>query len=194
MKGALYKFLLPILSGIFGVCLGVLIRDFPKFKLVYDIKVTDAIGNVVTLAVGIFVPLIVKKIIEDARSIKTTLLVEVDGYKNHMDRIFEEFNQCYENGKITQQNKENITNLLDYAETKLGSLSDTLNEHFPKVLDKNLVEVSDFQNRIWKILTGGKLSKSTTKTIDSAIHESANKLNEGLKLCVMKLKTDLHKI
>lgn len=193
MKAFLYKFLLPILCLVFGVLLGIVIRDFPKFKLVYELKITDVFQNIITLGVGVFVPILVKKIIDDSRSVKNTLLKEVEIYEEQVKSIYQLFKQSYTNNKISQTNKENLNFSLEQAETKLDSLKFCLNEQMPKSLDKELAELSNSQNCIWKKLTGQSLSPKSITKIDQTLYNEVTKLDADLHNTLTKLKTKIHK-
>ena len=127
MKTFLFKYILPVLTLVFGIMVGILVRDFPKFHLVYDLKVTDVIGNIATIGVGIFVPIIVKKIIDDTRSIKSVLVNEIDNYSQNLSNIYSVFNQCYDNSIITRKNKDNIAALLETLDAKFEQVKEILN-------------------------------------------------------------------
>lgn len=49
-----------ILCLIFGILLGVVIKDFPVLKLDPTIAILDAASLCVTIAIGIFVPFLLK--------------------------------------------------------------------------------------------------------------------------------------
>lgn len=53
--------LLPLIALLVGICVGLIVRDFPKFTLDYNLKITDVLNVLVTFGIGIFIPLLVKK-------------------------------------------------------------------------------------------------------------------------------------
>ena len=194
MKKFLNSFLLPILILLFGICLGVIIKDFPKFKLIYEIKISDALQNIITLGVGVFVPIIIKKIIDDSRSIKSTLLNEIDNYEEQLNKVLELFQQCYQNKKLTQINKENINLLLELTDSKLDSLKSCLSDQLPNKLKTELNKITELQNCVWKKLTGQSISPKRVIIIDIGIFNELNKIAQELHTSITKLKTQIHKI
>lgn len=194
MKKILSSFLLPVLILVLGICLGIIVRDFPKFKLVYEIKISDAFQNIITLGVGVFVPIIIKKIIDDSRSIKSTLMNEIENYEEQLNKVLELFQQCYKNKKLTQVNKENINLLLELTDSKLDSLKSCLSDQIPNKLQTELNKITELQNSVWKKLTGQSISPKRVLTIEPSLFNDVNKVGQELHTSITKLKTQIHKI
>lgn len=193
MKRILNLVLLPTLTLLFGICIGIIIRDIPKFKLIYEMKITDILQNIITLGVGIFVPFLIKKIIDDSRSIKSTILNEIDSYEEQLNNISELFNQCYTNKKITQANKENLNFLLELSDAKLDNLKEFLSEQMPNKFLIELSSITELQNATWKKLTGQSISAKKVTSIDLNLFNDVAKLRNQIHTGLNKLKAQIHK-
>lgn len=194
MKSILFKFLLPLLSCVFGLIIGVIVRDFPLFVIEYKLKITDIIGNLSTISIGIFVPIIVKKMIDDLRSVKSVVLTEVDAYRQSLKSVYDIFEQCHVNGKITRANKDNISFAFNLTDDHFEKMKMILKGQFNDKLDNEIGSIYLEQNKLWKIMTGHEVTKSTINKIPAEVYKSAKVLNESIELKVLELKNKIHKL
>lgn len=195
MMKKILKYYLPIIILLaLGISIGIIIRDWPKFHVIYDLKITDVISNILTLGIGVFVPFIIKKIIDDTRNIKVILVNEIDNYAKSIEPIFEMVKQCYENGKISSKIKENITFTLELSEQNFMGLKESIVENFEGKLIKEIMAIEEHQTVIWKKLTGNSFTSNKTKSIDPNTYQQICLLKEELKKRITALKTKIHKI
>jgi hypothetical protein len=177
-----------------GISIGIIVRDWPKFRIIYELKITDIISNILTLGVGIFVPFLIKKIIDDTRSVKTILVNEIDNYSKSMEPIFDMIKQCYDNKKISSNHKEFITFTLELCEQNFLGLKESILENFSTQLNKEIKSIEEQQTIIWKKLTGNSISSQKIRTIDLQTFQQVCQLKEEMKIRVTALKTKIHKI
>lgn len=194
MKKILRFYLPTIIIFFLGISIGIIVRDWPKFRIIYELKITDIISNILTLGVGIFVPFLIKKIIDDTRSVKTILVNEIDNYSKSMEPIFDMIKQCYDNKKISSNHKEFITFTLELCEQNFLGLKESILENFSTQLNKEIKSIEEQQTIIWKKLTGNSISSQKIRTIDLQTFQQVCQLKEEMKIRVTALKTKIHKI
>jgi len=187
-------FLLPLLTLIGGVILGIIIRDFPLFTLNYNLKVTEVLSVLVTFGIGIFIPLIVKKFIDDRRSFKNTLIEEAGTFSKTASRINERVSVIYESTKITQRDKDDINLLFEIADEEFNSLYSFIETHCKDGTKKELTNFKAKWIDYWKILTGTEVTKSEVKRLDETTYKKAVKNFNELKGIVRNIKTQLNEL
>src|SRR5690606_12568070 len=109
-------FLIPLVSLIGGVIIGIIVRDFPLFTINYNLKITEVLSVLLTFGIGIFIPLIVKKLIDDRRSFKNSLIEEVGTFVKTASRINDRITTIYESSKISQRDKDDLNLLFEIAD------------------------------------------------------------------------------
>ena len=77
--------LAPVLTLFLGIALGKLITDWPFFTINYEIKITDVFKILSTIGVGVFIPLVIKKLIDDKRTKNDNIIEELSGFRKMVD-------------------------------------------------------------------------------------------------------------
>jgi len=187
-------FLLPLVTLVVGILLGIVIRDFPLFTLNYNLKITEVLSVLLTFGIGIFIPLIVKKLIEDKRSFKNTLIEEIGTFVKTASRISERITTIYESTKITQRDKDDINLLFEIADEEFNSLFSFIETHCQDGTKKELANLKAKWIEYWKILTGTEVTKSEVKRVDEITYKKAVKNFNELKGIVRNIKTQLNEL
>jgi len=186
--------LLPIVFLILGICIGIIVRDFPKFSLDYQLKITDIIKIILTFGIGVFIPLIVKKLIEDKRSFKNSLMEEVSSFNKMASRINERLNSIYSSGKLTQKDKDEFTILFEIGDDEFNELCEFIKEHCNSESKKHIDDLQVKQIEYWKTLTGSEITASSVKKISDATYKKASKQFTEIKAITRKIKTSINKM
>jgi hypothetical protein len=184
--------LLPIVFLFLGICLGIIVRDFPKFTLDYHIKITDIIKIILTFGIGIFVPLIVKKLIEDKRSFKNSLMEEVSSFNKIASRINDRLNTIYTSGKLTQKDKDGFTLLFEISDDEFNELCNFILEHCNTESKKYIEDLKTKQIEYWKTLTGSEITVSSAKKINDLTYRNASRQFSEIKAIIRKIKTSIN--
>ena len=186
--------LLPIAFLIFGICIGIIVRDFPKFTLDYHLKITDILKLILTFGIGVFVPLIVKRLIEDKRSFKNSLIEEVSSFNKMASRINDRLNTIYTSGKLTQKDKDDFTLLFEIGDDEFNELCDFISEHCSTESKKHIEALKNKQIEYWKTLTGSEITSGTVKKISDSTYKNASKQFTEIKALTRKIKTSINKM
>ncbi len=186
--------ILPTLTLCVGIALGIIIRDFPLFTISYNLKITEIISVLLTFGIGVFVPLLVKKLIDDKRSFKNSLIEEVNTFNKTTSRINDRIEMIYTSSKITQADKDGLTVLFEIADEEFNSLYSFIGNHCKPGTQKELENFKEKFIEYWKILTGSEVTKSDVSKIDDSTYRKANKTYQELKNIVRNMKAQLNSL
>ncbi len=165
-----------ILCLIFGILLGVVIKDFPVLKLDPTIAILDAASLCVTIAIGIFVPFLLKRWIDDSRSARGYLVEELREFLHDVSEIYELTKDYFFAGKITPENKTRINTTFETIDLKLSNLFHELEDFFDKETKPLRDSLKEKYMDYWKCMTGSKIMSDKFKSIDESFYKEATAL------------------
>ncbi len=193
MRIFLRYILAPILTLFIGIALGKLINDWPKFTINYEIKITDIIKIASTLGIGIFVPFIVKKMIDDKRSKKNNLLDELTGFSKTIENIHNYINELYKNKKIVARDKDYLNIQLDTSDREVTELCSFLLENCSKQTSSLLEEMKTSYFNYWKVSTSIEVIGSNVRKIDDATFKKISEKYTEINKKIRKVKSEIIK-
>lgn len=165
-----------ILCFIFGILLGVVIKDFPVLKLDPTIAVLDAASLLVTITIGILVPFLLKRWIDDSRSARGYLVEELREFLHDVSEIHELTKEYFFAGKITRENKTRINTTFETIDLKLTNLSHELEDFYDKETKSLRDSLKEKYMDYWKCMTGSKIMSDKFKNIDESFYKEATEL------------------
>ena len=165
-----------ILCLIFGILLGVLIKDFPVLKLDPTIAILDAASLCVTIAIGILVPFLLKRWIDDSRSARGYLVEELREFLHDVSEIYELTKDYFFTGKITPENKTRINTTFETIDLKLSNLSHELEDFYDKETKPLRDSLKEKYMDYWKCMTGSKIMSDKFKSINESFYKEATAL------------------
>lgn len=184
--------LLPLVTLIGGITIGIVIRDFPLFTISYNLKITEVLSVLLTFSIGVFIPLVVKKLIDDKRSFKNSLIEEVGTFTKTATRINDKITSIYEASKITQREKDDLNLLFEIADEEYNSLMSFIEIHCNDGAKKELNSLKEKWIEYWKIVTGTEVTRSEVKKVEESTYKRAVKCFNELKGIVRNIKTHLN--
>lgn len=182
-----------ILSVVFiaGITIGVVWKDLPLVKFNPEIKLYEIANFLLTLVIGVSIPLLVKKWIEDNRSVKTSLVEEIKNIINTLEKIKILISTCHSSCVIMKEQKDEINYLFHKAELQISSLDEQMKISFDKQ-SKKIMDNLKTKYHIYKdYLTGGELMLSSFVKVDDRFYREHN--SEQTKI-ETHLKTVIHEI
>tara|TARA_B100000378_G_scaffold278257_2_gene280853 strand:+ start:543 stop:1127 length:585 start_codon:yes stop_codon:yes gene_type:complete len=194
MRRFLIYVLLPIIILILGISIGIIIRDFPKFSLNYNLKITEIISLLLTLGIGVFIPLIVKKLIEDKRSFKNSLIEEVSSFNKITNTINQRLVTIHSSGKLTRQDKDGFILLFEIADEEFNQLCEFLKEHSNSEIQTYISQLETKYMEYWKTLTGSEVTKSSLRKLNDDTFKKAAHQHVDMKSIARKIKIGINKM
>lgn len=144
---------LAIVTGFFFGSINIHEIKFEK-----EINIVEGLNLLVTLGIGLIIPLVLKKFLDDRGNIKALIIDQVHNLIKETKESYKEVNNCYSKGSITPENKDRIISFFSNAEMQLDSIREQLKVSFP-----NKSASDNLTNALIKykgFLTGGELMNS----------------------------------
>lgn len=187
-----------VLTGIFlllffvlGLSLAKLVYNFPFVKFDGTINVVDLGHLLVTIAIGVAIPLLFKKLIDDSRHIKSFLAEEVQELVSILKEIRELISVLHSNGKVTPKDKKEIVYIIHRADLQISSLTEQLEVSFNHKSSGIVAAIKEEYFGYDDFLTGGKLMTKKFDRIDDTFYRTHNTKFSHL---ITHLKMTIHKI
>lgn len=165
-----------LLSLIGGILIGVFIKDFPVLKLDCAINIIDAASLLVTIAIGILVPFLLKRWIDDTRQTKGYVVEELREFLNDINEIPEFTKKLFYEGKISSSDKTRINATFETIDIKLSNLSHELEDFYNKETKPMREKLNECYMKYWKCMTGSEIMSTKFKTIDESFYKKATSL------------------
>lgn len=174
-----------------GLTLGLIWKDIPNIKFNNELKIFEVANFLLTLTLGIAIPLLVKKWIEDNRSIKSSLVEEVKNIIGTLDKVKSLIGSCHSCLKITKEQKDEINYLFHRSELQISSLNEQLKISFEPHSIKMMEKLKDKYHNYKDYLTGGELMLSSFDKVDDRFYREHNTEHAKIET---HLKTVIHQI
>lgn len=180
-------FLLILLGGI---CIGVFVKNFPVLEFERKISVLETLTFIVTVAIGIVFPFLIKKWVDDNQTIKNYLVQEIEQLISEIKENKTLIAQSFTDGEFKSSQRDKINFTFHSTELQIESIQKQFEVSFPNSL--SIVEDMKDSFRIYKdYLTGGELMISTFDKIELPFYrEHSNQYNKFES----HLKEMIHKI
>jgi len=185
--------LTPILTLLIGIAIGKLINDWPKFKINYEVKVTDIFKIVTTIAVGIFIPLIVKKLIDDKRSKNDNLLEELSAFSKMIENMNNYIHELYKNKKIISKDKDYINMQFDITGKEVKEICNFLEENCSTKTSTLLLDMKNAYFSYWQISTSIAVIGSSIRKIDDSTFKNISQEYTEMTKKIRLVKSDILK-
>jgi hypothetical protein len=182
---------LIFVSLVLGIICGHLWKDLPVLKFNNEVKLYEVLNLLLTLSIGIIIPLLVKKWIDDNRSIKSCLVDEVKNVISTLNKINLIISTCHNKCVFTKENRDEIVFLFHSAELQMTSFDEQLQLSFPSQSKDIMGKLKDKYYKYERFLTGGDMMLSTFEKIDNRFYREQSTEHSQIET---HLKTIIHLI
>jgi hypothetical protein len=193
MKVFLRYILLPSITLLIGFSVGIIVRDWPKFSMNYNIRITEVLGLLLTFSIGVFIPLLVKKLIEDKRTKNSHLLEEISGFSKMTENIHDYIQDVYNNKKILVKDKDYLNIQMDLLGKEFGEFHSFLTENCPSKISTHLEELKTCYFEYWQISTSIEVIGSSVKKIDDKTFKSICEKHTEMNKKIRRIKIEIIK-
>jgi uncharacterized protein (DUF342 family) len=188
------KLILGIILFVFfaiGLTIGIIWKDLPIVKFNPEIKIYEVANLLLTLIIGITIPLLVKKWIEDNRSVKISLVDEIKNILSTLNKIKLLLDNCHKCSTITKEQKDEINYLFHESELQINSLNEQLKISFDPQCKKIIDKLKENYHTYKDYLTGGELMLSSFVRVDDRFYREHKTEQSKIETY---LKTVIHQI
>lgn len=157
---------ITILVFVGGILSGFFIRNFPLINWNKEVKIYEVAQVCATLFVGLVIPFLIKKWIEDNRFVKNSLIEECKESLLQVKKIKDKIDICFTKGSISPSDKDEILLLFNDCDFKIDNLAENIELAFRKKRNPIISKIKQEYVTYWKIVTGGSLMASSYIKID----------------------------
>lgn len=179
-----------VLIFLVGLSFSYFVKNFPIVTFDPKLSLFRCLNLIVTLAIGFYIPLVIKKWIEDSNSIKRIIEQDIFEFEELSKSISDLIAEKYSEGIVTKEDKDKIIFSFHKTEQKLSSLEKQFIYSFPK----NKVIITELKTEYIKyndIITGGDLMISSFTSIPSTFYrENIN----SYSVFESKIRETLHRL
>lgn len=189
-----FRFILaPVLTLILGIGLGKLITDWPYFTINYEIKITDVFKILSTIGVGVFIPLVIKKLIDDKRTKNDNIIEELSGFRKMVDNIHSYILELHTNKKIINKDKDFLNMQLELLGKEFNELHSFLSDNCSNKTSTLLDEMKNSYFAYWQVSTSNDILGSGIRKISDATFKQISEKYTELNKKTRKLKSEILK-
>lgn len=172
---------------LFGILIGVLVKDFPLLTLNTNIDIIESATLLVTIAIGILVPFLLKRWIDDSRQAKAYIVEELREFLRDINEIYDITKQIFFNSKITSADKARINTTFETVDIKLSNLLNELKDFYDKETKPMRDNLKDAYIEYWKYLTGSEIMSTRFKSIDESFYKNATTMFLGIETKIKEI-------
>ena len=175
-----------------GILAGKTIEYSHYIKWDNHIGLVSGLSLIVTTAIGVMIPFVIKKLIDDNRGIKFFVVEEVKDLIKIVSSIKDIISNAHQKSKFEALDKDKIIFLFHLAELKIGSIADQLEISFKKQSPKIIQKLKDALSEYKRYLTDNSgMMISTFNQVDDHFYQENS--NEYSKV-ETSFKTTIHLI
>jgi hypothetical protein len=184
---------------IVGICVwsvicvgfGVIWSDVPHVRFNNEIKIYEVLNIAITISIGISIPLLVKKWIDDYRPIKSMIIDEIKETLLSLKEINTIISDCHKSDEIKQSHKDQINYIFHKSELQIESLKEQITVSFKAQSSAIIKDLKESHNKYKDYLTDGELMLSSFNKVEVRFFREHN--TEFSKI-ERYLKTLIHRI
>lgn len=189
-----FHYVLPITLGlILGIVIGIIIRDFPLLTFNREVKIIDVLRWLSTVSIGVFIPLVIKKLIDDKRTEKNNLIEELNYFSKVINTIQESISNIYCNNKIHRKEKDFLNLRFDLSDKEIQELCVFLTENCNKQVGTLIKELKYSYSEYWKVSTSNEVIGTSVKKINDHTYKKINSKHSEINKMIRKVKAKLIK-
>lgn len=182
--------IVSVLILVAGICIGVFMKNFPILEFEPKVSVLEILTFLVTVAIGVVFPFLIKKWVDDNQTIKHYLVQEIEQLITEIKENKELISESFSNGEFKNEHRDKINFTFHSTELQIESIQKQFEVSFPNSL--KVVEDMKESFRVYKdYLTGGEMMISTFTKIELPFyreHSSEyNKFESHLKEMIHKV-------
>lgn len=182
--------IVSILILVAGICIGVFMKNFPILEFEPKVSVLEILTFLVTVAIGVVFPFLIKKWVDDNQTIKNYLVQEVEQLIAEIKENKDLISKSFSDGEFKNEHRDKINFTFHSTELQIESIQKQFEVSFPNSM--KVVEDMKESFRVYKdYLTGGEMMISTFTKIELPFYrEHSNEYNKFES----HLKEMIHKV
>jgi hypothetical protein len=182
-----------IVIFIAGLLIGFCTKNFHFIGWNKEVKIYEVFQVLSTLFIGLVIPFMIKKWIEDGRNIKSLLIEEGKEIMKESQNIKDKLFKFHEERKISGEDKQYLLLQFTILDNALTHLQKNLQQSFKMKGNSQFQDLKIAYYIYWKSVTGGQLMSETFNQIDieflNLYSIEHNKFQSAIRFFMISLQT-----
>lgn len=184
-------FVLGAFLFVIGAFSGFFVLHFPFIELDTEVKLFDIVNFILALSLGLWVPFVIKKAIDDNREIKAYIAEDLKILISNLSRVTETISNAYEVGSFSIKDRDSIIHAFHFLELEVSCIEDQMKISFPKKTDELTMKLKNLLLDYQDYLTGGELMLSSFTIVDDRFYKEHgtefSKIKTGIKTLIHEI-------
>ncbi|MFA6414861.1 MAG: hypothetical protein WC217_01245 [Candidatus Paceibacterota bacterium] len=189
-KGIIVALGVGVVFGV-GALFGFSVLHFPFIKFDSEVKIFDVLNFLLALGLGLWVPFIIKKAIDDNRDIKAYVVDDLKALIISISKVKDIISTAYGVGTFTTADRDSIVLAFHFLELEVSSIEEQVKISFPRKASALAAELKKLLMEYQDYLTAGELMLSSFQSINDRFHKEHgteySKIETGIKTLVHKI-------
>lgn len=187
-------------SLLLGFIVGLIIGDIPFVELTYVKKVQiKSIFSIVITALAILsapfiAAFITKKLIEDNRSLKNSLISDLNDFNEMIQEIHKRFGEIYFNGNITSDEKNELIYMFEKSDSRIYPLSILIQDNCAEATKILMQDLEDKYILYWQVVTGEVVTGEKITNISEQTRNMEHRRISSMGVSAASLKSGILQI
>jgi len=160
------KLIVFVVCFLFAILMGFTIKNFPLISWNKEIKIYEAFQILSTLFIATAIPFLIKKWIEDKRTIAFLLNEEMKDILSANKNIKDKITEYYNKTDVDEDDKQFILYLFEELDNLISIFEDSLINTFDSKLNSEFQDLKIAYYTFWKDITGGTFMNDNFVEID----------------------------
>lgn len=186
-------FLTIVISLVVGAIAGFLIEKNSVLELTMkdEVSLSNILSIAITASAILAAPFITKILIEDNRTLKETLLSDLNTFLSSTNNIHDRFKRIYQNEEISDLEKHELIGMFDQCDRNLHALKKLIEDN-GTASTKQLFETLQYHYfTYWDFMTGEAVTGSEITQISEETNNEEINLNNAISFACADLKSNI---
>lgn len=181
-----------LILGVICYIIGLFSARIGFIKFDDSVNIIDLIQVIITLLLGLLLPILVTKMMDDSKGIKCLIIDEIKNFLEEAKKIRLFLNEINTKGEVTGTDKDKIRALIYNAELLITSVNEQIQIAFKD--EKLQKKLSDSFIKYEDDVAGGELMSSEFKKINFAYLNLTNTSHSNFETEVKKILQEVYKM
>lgn len=166
---------------------GLFVKNWPLLELEPKIGIADVISIFITIILAVSAPFFIKYFIDRYDKVNDVVYDEIEAYRSEVESVQERFVSIYQSQSISADNKLELIVWTEILDKKFESLVKIVETHCSSSTIEITQDIKKFQIRLWRLLTGSKITNPSYAKIDYDLFESGIEAYQGIQENITEL-------
>lgn len=157
-----------------GIITDRFIKYWPYLKFDFSVNILDGATLLITISIGVLIPVFVNKLIEEKKGAKIFIVDEIKDFLEIIFRIKKIIFETHKNGIFKSKDRDDINYIFHEAELKINCIREQIKEAFDDNHEDTCTDLVTLLMAYKNYITGGELMNSNFVKVDERYFKESN--------------------